>query len=156
WYWLRSSSRRRAERMMVSSSTMRMCGIVFSRRSPIRRACGPWAVLGHYSGRYGRRFDIARQGNAESGSALAFRIGRAVDGDLSIMLFHDRIDQREPQTGALAGVLGGEEGLEQTVHDGLRDARAFVFDNQLDAVLRRLAVHADGAAGGRGVAGVGQ
>ena len=58
---------------------------------------------------------MPRQGDAKTGAALCFRVGRAVDIDLAIMLFNDRIDQREAQAGAFARILGGEEWFEQAV-----------------------------------------
>src|SRR5690606_20308340 len=142
WYWLRSSRRRRAERMMVSSSTIRMCGID--------------SILSTVSNFRGRRYDMPGQGHADPGATLPFDIGRAVDGDLPIMLFRDGIDQSKPKSGAFARILGGEERFEQAVHDVLRDPAALVLDDQVDGVLVRFAAHPHGAAGRRGVTGIGE
>ncbi|MET3715313.1 hypothetical protein ABMD26_001561 [Pseudomonas sp. PvP001] len=55
---------------------------------------------------------MTRQCHPNPGTALALDIGRAVDGDLSIMLFNDGIDQSEPQSRPFARILGGEERFE--------------------------------------------
>src|SRR5690606_16024196 len=96
------------------------------------------------------------QGDPETGAALGFRIGGAVDIDLSIMLFHDGIDQRKAQTGPFAGVFGGVERLEQPVLDKLGNTAAFVLDDQINRLLGHFAVDADDAARLGGVAGVGE
>src|SRR5689334_2791458 len=140
WYWLRSSRRRKAERIMVSSSTIKMCGID--------------SILSTVSVHSGRRFDMTRQGNPDSGAALALNISRAVDGDLSIMLFNDGIDQCKAQTGAFARVLGGEEWFEQSVHDARRNTAAFVLHDQIDRVFAGFALDPYRTAGRRGVTGV--
>src|SRR5690606_11490310 len=91
-----------------------------------RLALGRFSVIA--SSTYAvRGFDIPWQGNPETGAALGFRICRAVDIDLAIMLFHDRIDQRKAQAGPLAGILGGVERLEQPVLDRLWNTAAFVL-----------------------------
>src|SRR3989344_964408 len=142
WYWLRSSRRRKAERIMVSSSTIKMCGID--------------SILSTVSVHSGRRFDMTRQGHPDTGAALALCVSRAVDGDLSIMLFNDGIDQCKAQTGTFTGVLGGEEGFEQAVLDVLWNAAAFVLHDQVDRVLESLALDAYRTAGRGRVAGVRQ
>ena len=95
------------------------------------------------------------QGDPNSSAQLALGVSRAVDCYLSIMLFHDRIDQREAQAGPLAGVLGGEEGFEQAVDDRLGNAAALILDDQVDSVLAGLAAYADGIARWRIVTRVG-
>uniref|UniRef100_A0A1I8AVZ7 ROK family protein n=1 Tax=Steinernema glaseri TaxID=37863 RepID=A0A1I8AVZ7_9BILA len=112
WYWLRSSRRRKAERMMVSSSTIRICGID--------------SILSTVSVHSGRRYDMTRQGHTDPGATLALGIGRAVDG------------------------------FEQPVHDALRNAAAFVLDDQVDGVLAGFALDPYRRAGRRCIAGVGQ
>ncbi len=72
------------------------------------------------------------------------------------MLFNDGIDQSEPQSGPLTGVLGSEERLEQPIHDVLGDAGAFVFDDQIHGVFAGFTLDPHCAAGGRRVAGIGQ
>lgn len=99
---------------------------------------------------------MPRQGDAETGAALRYRVSRAVDIDLAIMLFHDRIDQREAQPGALSRVLGGEEWLEQPILDGLGNSTALILDDQVDRLLGLLAADADRATWRRGVPRVGQ
>src|SRR3990167_2734529 len=142
WYWLRSSRRRRAERIMVSSSTMRICGIN--------------SVLSTVSVHSGRRFNMPGQFHPKTGAALALGIGWAVDGDLAIMLFHDRIDQCKAKASALSGIFGGEKWFEQTVHDGFRNSAAFVLHQQLDGVLVGFGFDPNGAAWLGGIAGIGQ
>src|SRR3990167_1228501 len=146
WYWLRSSRRRRAERIMVSSSTIKIWGInSVSRRSQVAGSI-----------RYGRRFDMPRQRHPDTGAALVLGVNRAVDYYLSIMLFHDGIDQREAEPRAFAWVLGGEERFEQAVDDRLGNATAFIFHDQVDGVFRGFGSDADRGAGWRGIPGVGQ
>ena len=52
--------------------------------------------------------EVTRQENGEGG-ALA---RRALHGDVPAALLHDPVHRREAETGALAGLLGGEERLE--------------------------------------------
>ena len=99
---------------------------------------------------------MTRQGDAETRAALGFRVGRAINIDLPIMLFHDRIDQCEAQPCALAGVLSGEKWLEKSILNRLRNAAAFVFDDEIDGLFGDFAAYSDGAAGLRCVAGIGQ
>src|SRR3546814_5251750 len=55
------------------------------------------------------------------GRALA---GHRIGEDVPARLLDDAVDGREPQPGALAGFLGGEEGLENLAEMFGRDARA--------------------------------
>src|SRR3989344_711496 len=96
--------------------------------------------------RYGRRLDMPRQADPNAGAPLKLGVGRAVDCYLSIMLFHDRIDQCKAQSRTFARVLGGEEGFEQTVDDCLGNTAAFVLDDQVYGVLETFALDPDRAA----------
>ena len=73
-----------------------------SSRSRPAGSGGPPGVRGE------RRPVMARQEDGESG-ALA---RRALDRDVPAALLHDAVDRGQAEAGALAGLLGGEEGLE--------------------------------------------
>ena len=60
------------------------------------------------SGGFGHRLGHAREIEFESGSLPRF----AVDPDISAGLFDHAVNRGQPQSGALAFFLGGEEGLE--------------------------------------------
>src|ERR1700730_540434 len=63
------------------------------------------------------------------------------------MLAHNTEDNRQPQAGADAPWLGGEEWIENARLDGLRNSRAVVTDFQEHAPFGdALGLHADGAA----------
>ncbi len=68
--------------------------------------------------------DMARQEDAE-GRALA---DARIDEDEAAGLLDDAVDHGEAEPGALADLLGGEEGLEDLVDDLRRDAGAGVLD----------------------------
>ncbi len=99
---------------------------------------------------------MAWQGHPNTSATLLLGIGRAVDSDLSIMLFNDGIDQRKAKSGSFARIFGGKERFEQTVHDGLWNSTAFVFDDEVDGVLEYFAFDPYCAACRGCVTGVGQ
>ena len=53
---------------------------------------------------------------------------------MAVVLVHDAVHDREPHSGALARLLGREEGLEDPLRRGGVDARAVVGDAQLHVV----------------------
>ncbi len=99
---------------------------------------------------------MPRQRYPKASASLALGVGWAVNGDLPIMLFHDRIDQCKAEAGAKAGIFGGEKRLEQTVDDGFGYTRAFIFNQQFDGLRRGLGGDPNGTAGRGGVAGMGE
>jgi len=90
--------------------------------------------------------------------------GRAPDARRAAGLARHAVDHRQAQAGALADLLGGEEGLERALGDFGGHAEAGVADGQLDIVAVRdlgvvLHLHRPGREGqhsafGHGVAGI--
>ena len=56
----------------------------------------------------------------------------AVHVDEAVVLFDDAVNRRQPQAGALADFLGGEEGLEELCQRLFVHAAAVVADRQQD------------------------
>ncbi len=61
----------------------------------------------------------------------------AVDGHVAAGLLDEAVDHAEAKTGAAAGVLGGEEGLEHPFQCALGHARAAVADRDHDVLAGR-------------------
>src|SRR3546814_17721428 len=79
-------------------------------------------ALGLLPGRRHRRGAGGVDGKVDGeGRALA---GHRIGEDVPARLLDDAVAGREPQPGALAGFLGGEEGLENLAEMFGRDARA--------------------------------
>src|SRR5690606_2447040 len=112
------SSLRTAERIMSSSSTIRMRGIVRSR--PFVRA----VVAG-----IGIRL-VSWQAQSHAGPQATCLIGRAFSLNVAIVFFNDAVHQRQAKARAFVRCLGGVERLENMIQLIRRDAGAFV--NQLD------------------------
>src|SRR5215831_16955884 len=78
-----------------------------------------------------RRPASSRQPNSELGEIADL----AIDGDrAAVLLGHDVVTDRETETGALAGRLGGEERLEELVAQFGGDADAVVADAYFNGV----------------------
>ncbi len=103
--------------------------LVVDRQDPGRRS-GP--------GRDRRRLHLRRplagerNRHFEAGAAVF----AAVDGDGSAVLLHDAVAQRQAQSGAVAGLLGGEERVEDARAQRVGNARPRVLDPEVDAVRR--------------------
>src|SRR5690606_26080531 len=65
---------------------------------------------------------------------------RAFDVDIAAQLFDDAVHQCQTEAGALAGLLGGEEWLEDFFQMLLGDAAALVGDRHMQAVVGARAV----------------
>ena len=63
------------------------------------------------------------------------RVGVGVDDDLTAVHLDDAVRDGEAEAGALADLLGREEGVEQLVEVLGRDADAGVGDRDLDLVV---------------------
>ena len=74
----------------------------------------------------------ARQEQAHCRALVHF----ALNGDMAPGLFAEAIDHRQPQAGALADRLGGEERIEGAADGALRHAAAIVGDTEYHVVTR--------------------
>jgi hypothetical protein len=74
-----------------------------------------------------RRGEGARQVEADAGPV----VGRAVDGQMALVALNDAEDHGQTQAGALADVLGREEGVEGLAADLGRHAQAVVLAQRL-------------------------
>jgi hypothetical protein len=70
------------------------------------------------------------------------------------MVLDDAVDHRQAEAGALARGLGGEEGFEHPVQQGLGNAAALVLHLHLHEVAAQLAVHQHAVPGQGGLDGV--
>ena len=67
-----------------------------------------------------------RKQDGEHGAAA----GRRIDGDAALVAAHDAVDHREPEAGALARILGGEERIEDPAENRRLDAVPGVGDGK--------------------------
>ena len=107
---------------MSSSSHSRIVSV------PVRRHRRGFVdrLVGHGSDG-GREVDL--EGRAETGLGVDLHVPAGL-GD-------DAVDRREPEAGAVAGLLGGEERLEDVLETVRRDPRAGVRDGQAHVALGR-------------------
>ena len=113
-----------------------------------RSGCGVRRVLGR-GDRFAGRFRSRRAEEELDRGAFA---RRAFDPRRAARLARHAVDHRQAEPGALADLLGGEEGLERAGGDVLGHSGAGVADGQLDiAAVVELGVAADlDLAGGEG------
>src|SRR3569623_442128 len=80
--------------------------------------------------RRGKRRGLNGQKNRERGAVRLAR-GRALHLYPAVMVLDDAVPHGQAPAGPLPLVLGGEEGLEDVLHGGRRDARAVDADLQV-------------------------
>jgi hypothetical protein len=88
-------------------------------------------------------FTASPHGELEEELRALGRIG--VESELPLVLLDDAVAHGEPEAGSLAGLLGGEEGLEDPRARRLRDAGAGVAEARADEApaIPIVAAHAD-------------
>ncbi len=75
---------------------------------------------------------------------------------MTAVVLHNAIDQRQAQTGAFTGLLGGVEGLEHLLQGLFADAAALILDFDLHAASVRLGAQPYMIPRLAGIAGVGE
>src|SRR5690554_2237783 len=137
-------SLRTAERMMSSSSTIRIRGI--SRSRPFVRGAvagiGVWLIGG--------------QAQPYTGSPLALGVCRALDLHVAIVFFNNAVHQRKPKARAFIGRLGGVKRLKYMVQLVSGNAGAFINHFDDSGVAVALSTDPDGTTVWRGIPGIGQ
>jgi hypothetical protein len=128
----------RAAGQILGSVRARLCGS--ARRTLGSSPAGGGLGFGRGGGLLRLVLDMARQVDAESGALAHFGFGI----DIAARLLDDAIDHRQPEPGALADILGGEERLENLFHHLRRDSRALVgnLDQHVVADLHAAVVEA--------------